>query len=340
MLKKLFLILILLSSSTILYSQNDSIKLANGDIIIGKVKGMSQSVLTFKTKYSDSDFKIKWLQVKEFYSQRTFVISRNDGKRIYSKINTNPSNKEQVILNNKGREIYVPLSDINFIDRFDSNFFSRVHAAVDAGITLRKAQNYQEVTSNLDLSYSTQKWKFSSSISTIFNKQDRTQNITRNEISLNSTRFLPKDWFVIVLVDFLSNSDQDLELRATQSIGGGYYFKNNNQLTFGGAAGLSNNNETYLDEINPPKRSVETFFTLQFNKYNIGKLSMNFDLTAAPSITEKGRFRVDSNLYFKYKVTSDLYIKTSLTYNFDNQPAAGASKGDYVFQTTFGWDNN
>jgi len=340
MLKNLFPIFFLLFANTVLFSQNDSIKLANDDIVIGKVKGMSHSVLTFKTKYSDSDFKIKWLHVKEFYSQRTFVIARNDGKRIYSKINTNPSNKGQVILNNKGKEILVSLSEINFIDRFDSNFLSRLHVAIDAGVTLRKAQNYQEISGNIDLSYATQKWKFSTSTNTVYSRQDSTQSISRNQIGLNSRRFLANDWFVLVLADFLSNSDQDLKLRATQSLGGGYYFKNNNQLTFGGAAGLSYNNETYLDDINPSKKSVETFFTLQFNKYNIGKLSMNFDITAAPSITEKGRFRVDSNLYFKYKITSDLYIKTSLTYNFDNQPAAEATKGDYVFQTTFGWDNN
>ena len=67
---------------------------------------------------------------------------------------------------------------------------------------------------------------------------------------------------------------------------------------------------------------------------------MNCTVTGSPSITEKGRFRLDSNTYLKYKITPDLYIKTSFTYNFDNQPAVGASKGDYVFQTTFGWDNN
>jgi len=341
MLKRLLTFLFLLFLSAHIFAQKDSLKLSNGDILLGKVKGMSQSVLTFKTKYSDSDFKIKWLEVEEFYSPRTFIILVKDGKRIFTKINTNKYNKNQVTFNGKKVDTLAKLSDIIFIDRFDKNFFSRLHASVDFGLTLRKAQNYQEVSGNLDLSYATQKWKYSTTFNSVFSKQDSTKNITRNEIDLSTIRYLPNDWFSGLTVDLLSNSDQNLKLRATTSLMGGYYFKNTNRMVLGTAAGLAFNNESYFDSPTEGKNSLETFLKVQFNKYDIGnKFSAKASMTASPSITEKGRFRLDSNFYLKYKITSDLYLKANLTHNFDNQPAAGATKGDYVFTTSFGWDNN
>lgn len=324
-----------------MFAQNDTITLKNGDVLIGKVKGMSQSVLTFKTRYSDSDFKIKWLEVDEFSSNRNFIISFNDGERIHTQIQTNPSNKDEIIIKTGSEVSYEKLSNIVFIDRFDKRFFSRLHASVDFGVSLKKAQNYQEISGNLDLSYTTQKWKYNLTVATTYSRQDSTANLSRNQIDLSALRYLPNDWFVAGTVEFLSNSDQNLKLRITENAMGGYYFVNSNQFALGTAAGLAFNSESYTDNANPNKNSVESFLKVQFNKYDIGnKLSMNAIVTASPSITEKGRFRLDSSFYLKYKITSDLYFKTSFTYNFDNQPAEGATKGDYVFQTSFGWDNN
>lgn len=43
--------------STALCAQKDSIKLRNNDLLVGEIKTLTKSVLTFKTSYSDKDFK-------------------------------------------------------------------------------------------------------------------------------------------------------------------------------------------------------------------------------------------------------------------------------------------
>jgi hypothetical protein len=55
-------------------------------------------------------------------------------------------------------------------------------------------------------------------------------------------------------------------------------------------------------------------------------------------MTESGRWRIDYSFDTKYDLPLDFYIKVGFTLNYDNQPVAGASKTDYVFQTTFGWE--
>jgi hypothetical protein len=42
--------------------------------------------------------------------------------------------------------------------------------------------------------------------------------------------------------------------------------------------------------------------------------------------------------YAKYDLPLDFYIKLGYTLKFDNQPAPGSEKADYVFHTGFGWE--
>ena len=90
--------------------------------------------------------------------------------------------------------------------------------------------------------------------------------------------------------------------------------------------GLSENNFT----ISPDE------FLLMQNYPN----PFNPNTTIQYSISEKGRYRSDINFDMKYDLPFDLYIKMSLTYNYDNQPIEGADKEDYVFTTSFGWEFN
>ena len=77
---------------------NDTLILSNGNIIVGEFKRMDKSIITFKTKYSDSDFKIKWHKVLEIQSDRIFIISLDDGTRLSSSIHSSKINKGKVIL--------------------------------------------------------------------------------------------------------------------------------------------------------------------------------------------------------------------------------------------------
>jgi hypothetical protein len=101
-------------------------------------------------------------------------------------------------------------------------------------------------------------------------------------------------------------------------------------------AGASYNNENFWGEIDD-RQSAESWIGSQLNLFDMGDLSMLTSGFVYPSLTESGRVRVDYTLDLKYDLPLDFYIKTGITVNFDNQPATGASRTDYVWQTTFGW---
>ena len=78
--------------------QNDTIRLVNNDVLVGELKKMDRSVITFKTKYSDSDFKIKWHEVLEVNSDRMFIVAFSDGTRVTSSLEGIPESDRQVTI--------------------------------------------------------------------------------------------------------------------------------------------------------------------------------------------------------------------------------------------------
>ena len=335
---KLFLLFVLLFSMTSLFSQNDSIVLNNSNKLVGEIKEMDKSVLIFKTPYSDSDFKIKWHRVKEIYSDRFFIVALSNGKRFSALIQSDSINKEIVLLNAGGYILESNMNDIIYLDAIGKNFLSRLTAEFDLGITSTKANNSKQFTANALLGYLANKWKLEGFFNSVISSQDNTDDIKRIEGNTRFQWYLPKDWFLSTSVNLLTNNEQELRLRTTAKLGGGYYFIHNNRMNFGSDIGLAFNNETYTNPLSPSKNSLEAYLGLQFNKYDIGDLSILTSAFAYPSLTESKRIRADFKLDFKYDLPWDFYIKTGVTYNFDNQPVNDAPKDDYVIQTSFGWE--
>ena len=322
-----------------LFAQKDSIKLKNSDILIGEIKSMDKSVLIFKTAYSDSDFKIKWLQLDEIYSKRYFVIELESGERISSTINSIPGKSGKINLDAGVNAFEEDLSEIVYMDPLGKNFLSRLKLAVDLGITLTKANNLRQVTSGFNGSYLANKWSSSGYFNLVYSRQDGIADVRRVDGSLDFIYHLKNDWFLQAEADYLGNDEQKLNLRSTYKFGTGYFFRRNNQMFFGAGSGLAYTIESYTDDT-PSKNSSEFYAGLAFNKYDIGDLSLVSNIVYYLGISETGRQRVDLNFNMKYDLPYDFYIKASITYNFDSRPATGASKSDYVTQTSVGWEFN
>ena len=109
-------------------------------------------------------------------------------------------------------------------------------------------------------------------------------------------------------------------------------------MYFGSGIGLAWNKEKYTDPAVGNRNSLEGFLSAELNLFDVKDFSLLTNLTYYPSITEKNRHRLDYKLDLKYDLPLDFFIKLGVTYNFDNQPVEGASKDDYVFQATFGWE--
>lgn len=338
MTRHIYLILFFFATSLV-FSQKDSIKLSNNDVLVGSIEKMDRSILTFSTSYDDSDFKIKWSEVMEIYSEGQFIISIENGDRFTSNIKSEVGKEKTIKVTLEGVDSEYTLDEIVFIEPVGKSFFSRLTVDIDLGINITKANNFKQLTSNIDATYLAYKWRGRGYYKTVLSRQDGATDINRMDAELGGEYYLPHDWFLQANAIYLANDEQLLDLRSTYQFGGGYYFIRNNSMFFSANAGLAYSTENFTND-NPDRKSTEGFIALGFNKYAIGDLSVQTSAALYPSFSQSGRYRVDFNFDMKYDLPLDFYIRLGLSYNYDNQPVEDASDSDYVFTTSFGWEWN
>lgn len=335
------------------YAQTDSLILKNKDIIIGEIKGMDKGVLTIETDYSDSDFKVSWGGISKIYSETNFLITLVNGRRFNGKLKSLDSAQIQIdyfdpssILKLRKNEVRdkqtdlvetVPFESIVYLNAVDDGFWSRLSANIDFGWSLTRANNLQQLNVRSGLGFLADRWKASGSYNVLRSTQDKVSDVKRTDASVAFNYFLPKDWFLLYNFTFLSNTEQLIKSRVGNQIGLGKYLIHTNKTYFGFQAGVNLNSESYFDET-PSRNSGEGMLGAELNLYDIGDLNLLTNIMSYPSFTEKNRFRTDFKLDVKYDFLDDFYIKLGTTLNYDNQPVAGATKLDYVLQTTLGWE--
>jgi putative salt-induced outer membrane protein YdiY len=318
-------------------AQTDSLILSNGDVIVGEIKSMDKGIIQIETDYSDTDFKIEWDKVSEIYSPRTYLITLSDGTRINEPINTNPDSPHQLIIGVGAASRTIDLIDLVYINPLEKTFISRMSAAVSIGYNFTKNNNLSQFSSRISLGYLADFWSLNGSLDIVLSSQDEVEDISRTDGLITFQYFLKNDWFLLGKIDFLSNTEQKLDLRSAPSIGVGKYLVHSNKFNVALSGGGVWNNETFTDET-PDRSSAEAFLGGNLDIFDIGDLDLLTSLTVYPSLTESGRVRTDFKFDLKYDLPLDFFINLGFTLNYDNQPIEGASEADYVIQTTLGWD--
>ena len=339
--KRIFTLAFILLSSTFVFSQNDSLILNNGNVIVGELKDMDRAVVTVETPYSDQDFKIEWDGIKELFTTTSFLITTSSGERYNGSIQSVADGKVRITLD-KGGTVEVPFMDIVYLKSIDKGFWNKIDAFVDIGFDLTKANNVMTLSTRSGINYTASRWSLGLSINTNITTQSEGPNTNRTDGALNYNYFLPKDFYIPVSVTYLKSSEQNLNARWTILGGAGYYFFHTNRFYWGASAGITYNNENYAQTDSTPdffvQRSSEAYMGTELNLFDIGDFSLSTKMKVFPSLTEPGRWRFDMGLDTKYDLPLDFYIKLGGSLNYDNKPVSGGSDLDYVFYTGFGWE--
>lgn len=348
-----FVLTLIVNLISLAYSQTDSLKLSNKDLIVGEIKSMDRGVLTFKTDYSDADFKVKWEKTKYVTSSTIFLITLSDGSRYKGKIRSlndslieinsyaenailKFSRKTQNLENPVGNKVDVPVEHIVYLSPLDEGFWSRLSFNFDVGVNLTKASDFRQFTFNSGLGYLADRWKGNLTYNTLKSNQLNINPVSRTEFTNQFNFFLPKDFYLVYYLNLLTNTEQLIDRRTSNMVGVGKFLIHSNKSYLGLSVGVNYNNEKFSGQ-ESASQSGEAFFGAQYNIFDIGDLDLLTNIVAYPSLSTKDRIRTDFKFDIRYEFKFDLYFKVATTINFDNQPTEGASELDYIFQTTVGW---
>ena len=324
-------------SSYPVFSQTDTLYTLKGDILVGEIKTMKMGVLTFDTDYADKDFQIEWLEVNGLKSNRLLVVFTRDGRRLVGSMRKVEDVERIGRIETFTGSISVSLYEIVEIRPVEDKFFDRIKAYLDAGYSLSKANNSQQLSINARVQYQTEKWLWNAEFSKVGTYQDSVDESSRTSGGSNFNYFIKGKLFATAGMEFLRNSEQKLDLRRTSKIGLGYYWVRTNRWYLANGVGIARTNEKYGGDNPTSNNEYEALGTLDLNAYDIGDLDLRVKLDFYPGLTSKG-VRLDSEFSLKYDLPLEFYIKLSYTSNYDSHPAIDVSKLDYVFQTSIGWE--
>ncbi len=333
---KKILFLIIIFTGVCGYSQTDSLKFKNTNIVVGEIKSLINGVITMKTSFSDKDFKIEYKEVEEIYLNQTFLINLANGGHYLGKVR---SVKPETILisDEKGYSFETDIKSLVQLKASGTKVWDRFKGRIDLGFNLTKSNDFSQFTVSSDLKYVGGLWTFNAGYSSLLTNQNNVDEIKRVDWNVDAQHFLFKDYYGVALFSFLSNTEQALKGRYTTLLGIGKYLISSHRLYLGARAGANYNAETYFDPT-LDKNSVEINLAAEFNMFEFGDLSLLTDFTAYYSLSESKRFRLDYNLIFKYDLPWDFYVKTEFNLNYDNQPAATGNEIDYILNSGFGWE--
>ncbi len=316
-------------------AQNDTIKVKNGNVIYGEIKKIRSRILTIETPYSDDDFTIDFDEVTEIKVEKACFIVLTYGRRKTGHIENDVPGKFSFTDEYGTTQIH-DISELIMLDTISDTFWKRISGNIDFGYNLTKANNASQISLAGGLSYRGPLWVSNFAVSSLNSKQDNTLDIERTDITYELQRILPRKWYLLGNLSFLSNTEQALDSRYAIRPGAGRFLVLTNKLSWGLNAGLNFNIESFSDET-PDRNSTEFYIGSQFHMFDFKDFKLITDINMFPSLSEKGRLRVDYNLDLKYDLPYDFYIKSTLQFNYDNQSAAAGSDFDYIFTTGFGW---
>lgn len=330
--------LILLFFSGRLAAQNDTLWVKNGNVLYGEIKELNSGVLTMETPYSDDDFSIDYDNVTKLVLERRCIIILVGGERLFGFLRSQEEGKVTVY-STEGTRTGLDLNNVTTIKVIKKKWIKRISGYIDVGFNLTKANNQRQLNIDGGVSYNGFKWFTNAKISSLFANQDNVELTERTSIDIQVNRLVSDKWYILASGSFLSNTEQDLQGRYSGKLGAGRFLSITDKLLWGLGTGLNFNIENY-DDSSLNKESMELFISSRFNMFDFKDLSLDTNVDIYPSLSERGRIRVDYNLNLKYDLPYDFYIKTSFQFNYDNQPPDTASQFDYILTSGFGWSFN
>ena len=320
--------------------KDDLVILDNGDRITGEIKSVSGGILYIKSDRAVGTLQLDWKTVRYFQSKARFEFETQEGTLYIGypdpsdKISA-PDGEIHVRLENN-TTIQLKTSDILTVRELQRNFWGRFNLSLDAGITYTQANSQTQVNVQGSLLFTNPRYTFTANVNSLFTSQTDAIDTSRQELVFTGNRYISKPWETFGLAYFLSDNEQELDLRMT--LGGGMrrMFMKGNRTRFSGVAGLAYTKESYFNPVDN-RNSLEVLTGIQFSSYRFRGSEINAYMFVYPSLTESGRIRADSNAYWKWELVNDLYWKVSIFGNYDNQPPQGTPKNNFGITSSLGW---
>ncbi len=332
-------ILLSVTASAAVAQKTDTLTLINGDRIVGEIKGVYRGKLDYSTDDAGR-LSVEWIKVRGLTSVRYYEVTDRWGARHFGPLVRAAG--AGLLAIDGARPDTLRIVDVVEIVELGSNISQRLNGMLDAGYTYTKANNATTLSARTEIEYRGPKIGSDIALDGYYQRQEATDQISRQSAILGISYFLPNRWSIESSVSAERNDELDLDLRLVGGGGMGRTLVESNKNSVEAVGGIVLMTERFsVDSAESVSNSsIEATFGFKAEtfKFDQPKLRVVSSLLLFPSLSTPGRVRGGFSLEFSRESTRDVKFGIRFVDTFDSRPPAeGAQKNDFNFTFTVGW---
>ena len=316
--------------------KNDTIRLFNGDKVVGEMKDLKLGLLRVSTDYMSTIY-IEWDQIQTVRTDKRWYIRMVNGSYFDGVLAASPMLDHLYIVNN-GDSMHVNLINITTLYRLNKGIWPRTDGSLNAGYSYQKSNELSQLNINGNAIYRMDRGSFSTNFSSISTTQTDVDDNRKQDFSLSGEQNLWGRWSTGVTVGAEANTelDLDLRLRANASLGNYVLLSVHSSNLIGG--GLQWNRERSGSGDLGENYELFAGDRFRFKTYRFPKAEVTADLAGYYGITIRDRWRFTGTVTLRYEIIRDLTIGLEFYEQYDGMPLDGGSElNDNRVSTTLGY---
>jgi hypothetical protein len=317
------------SGFTLAAPKIDTIYFQRGDRITGEVKSLENNQLRLSTDDAKT-ITVEWNKVDSVKILNNMRIVLENGEIMYGKILTAGEQGKGYIWSSDGDPVLIDLIRIVLLTLIEDKFMNRLSGTLSSGFSYVKASKVMQTNFSGSVQYLAEKNQVQLSYDGIFTRDPESGYNQRQDGGASFFRFLPNKWFLVSSISLESNTELQLDLRTSLSLGGGNSIVNSNFSRMYIALGLQGTRE---NAAGANQNNMEGVIATSYSVFIYEDPEVSFNLSARliPSLSNMGRIRADIDTNLKWEIFSDFYLKWTFYYNFDSRPLSEtAEKNDWA----------
>lgn len=318
----------------------DEIHLTSGDHLIGEVKEITHDHVVIDTSFA-KQLKIKHQLITRIKTEQAIAIVFKDERIIHAVIEKSEDSELRYQLNNETKTLYVnelaenPAQIITALDpnKPKVNYTGKFDVGLSRSSGNEDDEDYHAA---LMAQARSQKNRYTLELAKTIEKNDGDKTQDETFGSLQYDRFINEKWYAFTSASFEEDFEEQLDLRSTYSLGSGYQFFDQKDLTLNAEIGFA-----YVDE---------NFDDDDDNSYTGGRWAINYDHAWLSWLAlfhhQEGFFSLEnsdditirSSSGFKFPLNDYINAKLQANIDWNRSPAEGATGTDKEYIFTLGYE--
>lgn len=315
-------------------SRFDTVRLYNGQLLIGEIRGVEGGILTIKDA-DLSDIKVKLYKIKSMQSPQEFRITTVHKIQYYGHIKPAANGRIVIMRSNDSLPVNLAIEEINIMAALENTFFEKLKGNVGAGFTYSKSSGIGQLNFNASLAHTARRFENELNASGISSIDSSKFSRDNENVEIFSLYNITPSWFGAVLLTYQRNLELSLARRYQEMIGGGKKLLIRKNLQLSLMSGIAFNQEKNTSGENS-KLLIEIPVSLRFNLYQFShpNIQITTSQTGYLSLSQFGRIRYSGTGSLRVELFDDFYFNLNPYTNYDSKPPVEGNKFD--FGVTFG----